>query len=609
MAETILSTERRTSVAGSAAAGSLPGPVLAPAKIRVETISDYQAFLDLEPVWNEVAEAAGLDHPFLEHAWVRTWWECFGGGSTLQILVLKAGDQTMAIAPLILTRIRMWGIKVRRLGFFYNAHVPRADFLIAQRPEEVYRAIWGHLHRSRGWDLLQLCQLPEGSATLDAISAMAGLDDCQIVTWLSGASPYLPLGEPWSQYFDRLTSKHRANLRNRLKRLSAIGPVEVETVTSGERLANALEAGLKLEAAAWKGEAHTAISCNPHVSRFYSMLAERTAERGWLRLNFLQAGRESRRLRLFSLLQEPGPPAEVRVRSGLRSLLSIQPTHLFGPAERVRARGEGVRFSGRQCRLEVRVDQGLQAPLLAVRLFEHLQRASSSFRQVLARPISEARQPPAIAQFCSPAGRSRAGRGELMYVSSWPGLTVRELFRTRSDRSMPYPLSSDNRLSFCVARSGIYHLFRALRFKKGDVVLVPDYHSGNEVSAIRAAGATIVYYPILRNLEPDLDALSRLAKLNPRVIYVIHYLGWPQPMKEIAALCRERGSILIEDCALSLLSETDQAARQFRRLFGLLPVQDAAGAERRSAGAEPQRLGRTGGPGAGALPPHRGRRP
>jgi dTDP-4-amino-4,6-dideoxygalactose transaminase len=96
-----------------------------------------------------------------------------------------------------------------------------------------------------------------------------------------------------------------------------------------------------------------------------------------------------------------------------------------------------------------------------------------------------------------------------------------------------------------------------LRFKKGEIVLVPDYHSGNEVSAIRAAGASIVYYPILRNLEPDLEALSRLTKLNPRAIFVIHYLGWPQPMKEIEALCRERGSLLIEDCALSLLSETD----------------------------------------------------
>jgi dTDP-4-amino-4,6-dideoxygalactose transaminase len=142
-----------------------------------------------------------------------------------------------------------------------------------------------------------------------------------------------------------------------------------------------------------------------------------------------------------------------------------------------------------------------------------------------------------------------------MYISSWPGLTPHEFLQPRSTGNLPYPLSARNRLSFCVARSGIYHLFRALEFKKGDIVLVPDYHSGNEVSAIQAAGATIVYYPILRNLEPDLDALSRLAKLNPKVIYVIHYLGWPQPMKEIAAICRERGSILIEDCALSLLSE------------------------------------------------------
>src|SRR5690242_23530 len=126
-----------------------------------------------------------------------------------------------------------------------------------------------------------------------------------------------------------------------------------------------------------------------------------------------------------------------------------------------------------------------------------------------------------------------------MYISSWPGLTPYDFVQRHADGLLPYPLNAANRHSFCVARSGIYHLFRALKFKRGDIVLVPDYYSGNEVSAIRAAGATIVHYPILRNLEPDLDALARLAKLNPRVIYVIHYLGWPQPMKEIGALCRE----------------------------------------------------------------------
>ncbi len=121
---------------------------------------------------------------------------------------------------------------------------------------------------------------------------------------------------------------------------------------------------------------------------------------------------------------------------------------------------------------------------------------------------------------------------------------------------MPYPMDASLVTSCLVARSGIYHLFRALQLKPGETVLAPDYYSGNEVAAIHAAGATIAYYPIKLNLEPDMDALSRLvARLEPRVIYVIHYLGWPQPMAEIQALCRKSGSILVEDCALSLLSE------------------------------------------------------
>ena len=122
---------------------------------------------------------------------------------------------------------------------------------------------------------------------------------------------------------------------------------------------------------------------------------------------------------------------------------------------------------------------------------------------------------------------------------------------------MPYPLNVPNRHSFCVARSGIYHLFRKLQLKPGQTVLAPDYYSGNEIAAIQAAGASVVHYPIKRNLEPDLDALSRLTEdIVPRVVYVIHYLGWPQPMEEIQAMCRKSGSILIEDCALSMLSET-----------------------------------------------------
>jgi perosamine synthetase len=144
---------------------------------------------------------------------------------------------------------------------------------------------------------------------------------------------------------------------------------------------------------------------------------------------------------------------------------------------------------------------------------------------------------------------------EHMYIPPWPGLTLADVTRSRHTAALPYPFNAPIQNAFCVARSGIYHLFRALQLKPGETVLMPDYHSGNEVAAVRAAGARIIFYPILRNLEPDLEKLSQLAAQGPRVIYVIHYLGWPQPLKEIQALCRQSGAILVEDCALSLLSE------------------------------------------------------
>ena len=90
-------------------------------------------------------------------------------------------------------------------------------------------------------------------------------------------------------------------------------------------------------------------------------------------------------------------------------------------------------------------------------------------------------------------------------------------------------------------------------------MLAPDYNSGNEILAMRAAGARIHYCPVDRRMQLDPDAVARLCdRHHPDVLYVIHYVGWPQPMPALVDLCRARGMLLVEDCALSLLSELDE---------------------------------------------------
>ena len=142
-----------------------------------------------------------------------------------------------------------------------------------------------------------------------------------------------------------------------------------------------------------------------------------------------------------------------------------------------------------------------------------------------------------------------------MYIPSWPCLTSSQIHFGNLKGPLPFPLESAGRKYFYVARNGIYHLFRALNLKSRENVLVPNYHSGNETSAMRAAGVNIRFYPILRDLQPDFEALDRLCGPETRALYVIHFMGWPQPMNRLVEFCRARGLLLIEDCALSFLSE------------------------------------------------------
>jgi CelD/BcsL family acetyltransferase involved in cellulose biosynthesis len=72
--------------------------------------------------------------------------------------------------------------------------------------------------------------------------------------------------------------------------LSRRGPVDVEVITDRAAVNDAIKDGLRIEAAAWKGDQGTAILSDPDVTAFYTRLAVREADLGNLRLSFLRVG-------------------------------------------------------------------------------------------------------------------------------------------------------------------------------------------------------------------------------------------------------------------------------------------------------------------------------
>jgi perosamine synthetase len=142
-----------------------------------------------------------------------------------------------------------------------------------------------------------------------------------------------------------------------------------------------------------------------------------------------------------------------------------------------------------------------------------------------------------------------------MYVPAWQGLTLRTLL-ARQGKVAPFPFHAPHRTAFHTARSAIYHLFRKLVETGRTKVLAPDYHMGNELRAIRAAGAQVELYSIGHDGRPDMEELSRRASRGADVLFTIHYAGWPQPIADLRKICDEQGLVLVEDCALALFSET-----------------------------------------------------
>jgi CelD/BcsL family acetyltransferase involved in cellulose biosynthesis len=260
-----------------------------PTEWRVDAVSDYADFVGLESPWNALVERAGLDYPFLRHEWLRTWWDCFGQGKRLHVLLVWSREELVGAAPFMLTHGRMYGVPVRRLEFMFNVHTPRMDVIVGRSPRDVYRMIWKYLHGHQHlWDVVALYQLPEGSPTRTELAHAAERDGYLTGQWRSDDSPYLDLqGLNAESYQARLGSKHKSNMRNRTKRLGRIGTVGIETVQGRHGLPEALDDGFRIEAAAWKGEARTAIQSDEALQRFYSGMARIAANRGWLRLDFL----------------------------------------------------------------------------------------------------------------------------------------------------------------------------------------------------------------------------------------------------------------------------------------------------------------------------------
>ncbi|MDH3307392.1 MAG: aminotransferase class V-fold PLP-dependent enzyme [Acidimicrobiia bacterium] len=143
-------------------------------------------------------------------------------------------------------------------------------------------------------------------------------------------------------------------------------------------------------------------------------------------------------------------------------------------------------------------------------------------------------------------------------IGVWPSLPVDAYRRPATDR-LPYPLDHPDCRLYERARQALWQGIRAMGLQPGDEVLVPAYHHGSEVEALRQAGLVVRYVDITPDMEFDPTGLEATLGPRTRVLYLIHFLGFPQDTARWRAWCDEHDLLLFEDAAQAWMARDGDA--------------------------------------------------
>ncbi|MFI2758042.1 GNAT family N-acetyltransferase [Streptomyces echinatus] len=70
--------------------------------LTAEFVTDEAAFAALAPAWGRLFGKCSAATPFQSHAWLHSWWLSYGRPGHLRLLLVRAGGELVAVAPLML---------------------------------------------------------------------------------------------------------------------------------------------------------------------------------------------------------------------------------------------------------------------------------------------------------------------------------------------------------------------------------------------------------------------------------------------------------------------------------------------------------------------------
>ncbi|MEU0340014.1 GNAT family N-acetyltransferase [Streptomyces bobili] len=207
-----------------------------------EVVADEQDFAALAPAWARLYRRCATATPFQSHAWLHSWWLSYGGRGRLRLVVVRAGDDLLAVAPLMAVRRPLPALVP--LG---GAISDYGDVLVDdERTDTAVAALTEALAAAARTALIDFREVRPGSAVERVYERWSG-PRRRVSDSVCLELPAVPMDE----LLARLPSAKAQRVRAKLRKLTALG-VRREVVHP-DAVDSALRRLLELHRLQWQG--------------------------------------------------------------------------------------------------------------------------------------------------------------------------------------------------------------------------------------------------------------------------------------------------------------------------------------------------------------------
>lgn len=259
-------------------------PVAADARRVVSEVRrSFEELADVADEWDALVERAGGD-VFMSFDWCWTWWEFYGKGRALEVVLVRAGGALVAVMPFFRETHRLGVAPLRVVRVVGCDHtVTTVGPAVEPGFEKVAAAEWARLSDGR-WDAVVIGPLSGVFANAEALAkafaeALPGATTEYI--GVEGTQTVFDLPGTFDEYLGTLSKTEKSNYHKELRRLEREFEVSTSVTVGESEAAAAFERFLPLHQNMWEGKGKLGHFGDwPDGLGFHRKLVERLSAKG-----------------------------------------------------------------------------------------------------------------------------------------------------------------------------------------------------------------------------------------------------------------------------------------------------------------------------------------